>query len=112
MAILEPLSERDPEAWAVRFLAHVTVGLLAWHSCIWTVGPFHAAWAVPLAYLLVWEVLVQRVGAGWWDAVADTLAVALGAGLGLETMHPNPAAFAALLVAVVGAASYGAWRRL
>lgn len=111
MSLLSPISERDPEAWVLRFLSHLVLGLVAWHAIIWTMHPALAAAFVPLFYLAAWEGAVQRFGAGVWDAVADTLAVALGAGLGLEILHPTPWAFMALLGAGSGALYYGVWRR-
>ena len=84
MPLTDPLSERNPERWALRFLAHFALGLFAWHALIWTIPALHAAWVVPAFYFLAWEVAVQRVGAGWWDAIADAWAVALGALTGLR----------------------------
>ena len=42
-----------------------------------------APWLVTVAYLVAWEMGVQRVGAGWPDALVDTLAVGLGGFAGL-----------------------------
>lgn len=111
MPLTEPTSERDPEAWVLRFLAHLVLGLVAWHSIIWTMHPVLAAAFVPVFYFLAWEGAVQRFGAGFWDALADSVAVALGAGLGLEIMHTTPWTFTALLAAGAGAIYYGVWRR-
>lgn len=111
MSLLTPLSERDPEKWVLRFLAHLVLGLVAWHAIIWTMHPALAAVFVPAFYLIAWEGVAQRFGAGAWDAITDTLAVALGAGLGLEIMHPTPWAFMVLLGVGSGALYYGVWRR-
>lgn len=113
MGLQDPLSERNPEKWLVRFLTHFVVGFLAWHALIWTVSPVHAAWAVPVVYLVAWEIAAQRVGAGWWDAVADTLAVALGTSFGLNLLlGANLWAFVGLLLAFIAATGWGVGKRL
>lgn len=100
MPLTDPLSERNPERWAVRFMAHAFLGLLAWHSLIWIIDPVWAALGVVVIYAGAWEALVQRIGAGWWDAALDTWAVALGAALGLNLLTgPNLWAFVGLMVA-------------
>ena len=44
-------------------------------------GPFLAPLIVAAAYLLLWEIAVQRVGAGWKDALEDTACVMAGASI-------------------------------
>lgn len=113
MSLLDPLSEDDPEAWLLRFLSHFTLGLFAWHALIWTLDPVTAVWAVPLVYFLGWEVAVQRLGAGVWDAVTDAWAMTLGALVGLEILAgPSLVAFLGLFGAGVGSLAWGVWRRL
>lgn len=110
--LTDPLSEADPEAWTVRFLAHVVLGLIAWHSLLWTIQPANAAWVVPLVYFVAWECLVQRLGAGAWDAALDTMAVQLGALVGLELIAgPNPWAFGAIMAVGGAVIWHGVWRR-
>lgn len=110
--LTDPLSEKDPEDWTLRFLAHFVVGLVAWHSLIWTLPPVHAAWLVPLVYFVAWEALVQRLGAGLWDAALDAVAVGLGALTGLELLAgPHLAAFGGLMLAGVAVMFNGIWRR-
>lgn len=112
MGLTDPLSESDPEAWAVRFLAHVAFGLLAWHALIWIVPPIVAVAWVVAAYLAIWEGVVQRFGAGLWDAALDTMAVALGALVGLELLlGPHLWGFVGLLLAGCAVVFNGVWRR-
>lgn len=112
MGLTEPLSENDPEAWVLRLLSHFAIGLLAWHSLVWVTPPVITAALVVAAYLAIWEGAVQRFGAGLWDAALDTVAVALGALVGLELLiGPHPVAFAGLLLAGGAVTFNGVWRR-
>lgn len=49
--------------------------LLPWFS------PFLAPLIVAAAYLVLWEIAVQRVGSGWKDALEDTACVMAGASM-------------------------------
>lgn len=76
--IFPPMSEEDPAYWAAAFAGHVAVGSGLAAIAVWADLP---AWTAPFLYLLVWEGIVQRLGAGGKDALVDTWAVALGAGM-------------------------------
>ena len=73
-------------------------------------GPFLAPLIVAAAYLLIWEIAVQRVGAGWKDALEDTACVMAGASIlcgatvGIGTAATCFVAWAAFLFV-------GVWRR-
>jgi len=112
MALTTPLSEKNPERWVLRFLSHFVIGLIAWHSLIWIASPVAAVPFVAVVYFVSWEALVQRIEAGWWDALLDTWAVALGALTGLEILTgPSPPAFVGLMVAGAATLGHGIWRR-
>ena len=76
--IFPPGNPADPGQWAAVFAGHVAVGSALAAGVVWADLP---VWAAPLFYLAVWEGAIQRFGAGWKDALVDTWAVALGAGM-------------------------------
>jgi len=67
-----------------------------------TVSP----WVVTAAYLVAWEMGVQRLGAGWPDALVDTLAVCLGGLAGLFLWRRA----GVKLAAVLAVAALALWR--
>ena len=95
MDILTPTDHAGAYEWASVFLAHFGIGLALtalaaavldlidtrteWRLDVGTTAP----WLVTVAYLVAWEMGLQRLGAGWPDALVDTLAVALGGASGL-----------------------------
>lgn len=74
-------------------------------------GLYAAPVLVALIYLLVWEIAVQRVGAGWIDAVEDTACVMSGASLicGAQLSHSTAAVCFALWSAFL---TLGVFRRV
>lgn len=73
--LFPPESEADAARWAATFAGHAALGVVIAAALAWIGAP---VWAAPVIYLAVWEIGVQRVGAGWADAVVDSWAVALG----------------------------------
>ena len=79
----------DPDAqlfdwygWLTTQAGHsVLVGVPAALALVPWFGPFLPPLIVALAYLILWEIAVQRVGAGWKDALEDTACVMAGASL-------------------------------
>lgn len=69
---------------------------------------------VAAVYLVLWEIVVQRVGAGWADALEDTACTAAGASIlcgatvGYWTAAVCFAGWGVFLL--VGAARRGLWR--
>lgn len=76
-------------------------------------GPFLAPVIVAVAYLVLWEIAVQRVGAGWADALQDTACTAAGASIlcgamvGYWTAAACFAAWAVFLL--IGVVRRGVW---
>jgi hypothetical protein len=107
--IFPPDNPTDPAEWAAVFAGHVAVGVGLAALAVWAGLPF---WAAPVAYLVAWEGVYQRFGAGLWDALVDTWAVALGAGIiwaAWSQVAPGVAAGVALASVSVG---LGIWRRM
>lgn len=93
--LLTPTDHVGAYEWASVFLAHFGIGLALtalvaavldwidarteWQLDVGTTAP----WLVSAAYLVAWEMGLQRLGAGWPDALVDTLAVSLGGFCGL-----------------------------
>ena len=93
--LLTPTDHAGAYEWASVLLAHFAIGLaltalvaalLDWldnrtgyNLDVGTLAP----WLVTAVYLVAWEMGLQRVGAGWPDALADTFAVAMGGASGL-----------------------------
>ena len=106
--IFPPMSEDDPAYWAAVFAGHVTVGIAMASGAAWAGLP---VWAAPILYLAVWECMVQRVGAGWRDALVDTWAVALGCGIIWAAWQQWAPGIATGLVAGAVSVAVGMWRR-
>ncbi len=106
---LPPEDQRDWYAWASNQLAHVSIGAVSAALAVVIGWP---AWAVPVAYLIVWEIACQRLGAGWRDAFNDTLFIACGACALWAAWHQAALLmFGAVIVAAV-ALGRGIWRRV
>lgn len=90
--LLTPTNHAVAYEWASVFLAHVVIGLAVTailaaildtiDRMALNVGDTSAGLVTGL-YLVVWEMGLQRVGAGWADALVDTFAVCIGALSGL-----------------------------
>ena len=76
----------DPDAqlddwygWLTTQAGHsVLVGLPAALVLLPWFGPYLAPIIIAAAYLILWEIAVQRIGAGWKDALEDTACVMAG----------------------------------
>lgn len=95
MDLLTPTDHAGAYEWASVFLAHFALGLglsagvaalLDWFDHrsgtnldVGDLAPF----LVTVVYLVAWEMGVQRLGAGWPDALIDTTAIASGGYAGL-----------------------------
>lgn len=107
--IFSPENHTDPAQWAAVFAGHVAVGVALAALAVWIGLP---VWAAPLAYLLFWELLIQRLGAGLVDALVDAGAVAIGSGtIWAAWINDAPALAGFILAGMVGVA-IGIWRRL
>jgi hypothetical protein len=107
--IFPPTSEDDPAYWSAVFAGHVWVGVALCAVLVWADLPPYAA---PILYLAVWECMVQRVGAGWKDALTDTWAVALGAGTIWAAWEQIAPALAVSIVLAIISVWVGIWRRI
>ena len=109
-----PTDHADPYVWLVVLLAHAALGLALTGAVAalldrigrgWIEFTALDAWILTsAAYGLLWEVFVQRIGAGWADAAVDTLAVSLGGAVGaLAWRRRGPALAGAMLaLAAIG----------
>ena len=112
MDLLTPTNHAGAYEWASVFLAHFALGLgltalvaaiLDWiDSFEMDIGDV-APVLVTAGYLVRWEMGVQRLGAGWPDALVDTLAMGLGAYAGLFLWRRQGGRLA-LVIAVAAAA--------
>ena len=106
MDLLTPTDHAGAYEWASVFLAHFAIGLFltavvaavldALDSFRLNIGDTAAA-IVTGVYLVAWEMGLQRLGAGWPDALVDTLAVGLGGVSGLFLWRRNGHGLAAAL---------------
>lgn len=112
MDLVTPVDHADAYLWAAVALAHLAIGL----GLVALVAAIGARGATALAlicggYLLLWEVAVQRVGAGWPDALTDTAMVTTGAALGLLAWRRNRIGLAFVLAGAAVALWHGIGRR-
>lgn len=104
-----PENHTSPDTWAAAFAGHVAVGVTLAAVAVWAGFP---VWAAPVAYLVLWEGLVQRFGAGVIDALVDSGAVAIGAGTIWAAWVNDAAALAVFIAAGIICTGIGIWRRL
>lgn len=107
-----PDAQADPYIWAAAFAGHMAVGLVLTAAVAWPLsgarewidGTGWLAWALTTAaYGLVWEGVVQQLGAGIADAAVDTLAVALGGLIGVAAWERRGGLIGAAVVVALGA---------
>lgn len=80
-----PGSEKDPEEWLTRFVAHCAVGLGLFTLAFPMISPELAVAAALLVYAWIeFEEVrhIRRTPALIWDCVLDWTAVAIGASIG------------------------------
>ena len=104
--LLTPTDHATAYEWAAVLLAHAALGLalVAAVAAVlealageWIDDLGGVSWAiVVLAYAVAWEGIIQRLGAGWIDAGADSLAVACGGAFGVFLWQRFPARAAAV----------------
>ena len=113
--LLTPTDHAGAYEWASVFLAHFTLGLgltaivaalLDLLADEWTEPGDLAPALVTFCYLVIWEGLVQRYGAGLTDAALDTFAVGIGGLSGLLLWRRKGAALG--IVLAIGA--FVLWR--
>jgi len=119
MDLLTPTDHAAAYDWAAVFLAHLSIGLALTAVVAalldWADGRSEfdldvgatAPWLVTVAYLILWEMGLQRLGAGWPDALLDTLAIAIGGAAGLFLWRRAGAKLAfVLMIGAVALAVY------
>ena len=86
MDLLTPSSHTDLHYWASVLLAHAFIGfILSGIASGFSVALFERAYPVRVAltiaagYFVLWEIMLQRLGAGVGDAFIDGFAVFSGA---------------------------------
>lgn len=120
MDLLTPTDHADAYTWAAVLLAHSLLGAVAWGFFGWLLSKSEdltmswreaSFYAVSIAYFFGWEIGVQRVGAGWADAIIDTIAFSYGALMawGLWAHRAKLVGLSVAVLAAVGLA--GVWRR-
>jgi len=117
--LITPTDHQDAYAWLTALLGHACVGvvlmavlaaLIDWLSpSRGTVG--EALLATVVGYFLLWEVGVQRLGAGMLDAEVDTFGVMAGAVIGMALWRHSRALGAAMLACLAVVAAWGVRRR-
>jgi len=120
MDLTTPVDHADAYTWAAVALAHAMIGLVAvaivaaliTRAAPWIEGRGRLALVIVGGlYMLVWEIGVQGVGAGWADALTDAAFVAAGGAVGLLTWQRRGAALALVLAAAAAALWGGINRR-
>lgn len=106
--LLTPEDHADAYVWAAVALAHVALGLalVAVAAAAGLRGGAGLA-IVVTAYLLVWEIALQRLGAGLGDAILDAAMVAAGGALGLLAWRRDGPRLAIVLAGVAAALWHG-----
>lgn len=107
--LFPPRSEQDPATWAAVAAGHAFVGVIGAALCLWWGWP---VWIGPVAYMIVWEVIHQRLGAGWADAITDAAFVALGACCAWALWGQDMVTATLSAGAAVVSIGLGVWRRL
>lgn len=113
-----PEAQPDAYVWLVVLLAHAFLGLVL----VALIAPVLARWTallplpsavqiVTAVYAVVWEGLVQQLGAGWLDAAVDTAAVVCGALIAWGAWSHLGRKIAAALLVLLAVGGAGVWRR-
>jgi len=108
--LTDPTFHVDPYVWGAVLLAHAFLGGVAWIALAHVTGrAIVSVQIVAAVYFLLWEVAVQRVGAGLTDALVDTLAVTVGAGLAWSLSVGNIAYRSKVLAILSAVGVAGIW---
>lgn len=111
LGLTQPTDHADAYTWAAVLTAHAAIGMVLvveLHNVMALYAAVSAAW---VGYLLFWEGLVQRFGAGLLDALTDAAAVTSGVVYGAGTFFGWPGVRWAALVLFAGVLAAGVWRR-
>jgi hypothetical protein len=118
--LASPEAQVDPYIWAAAFTGHMAVGLGLTAAVAWPLSGFARDWVdgvgwlalmlVVVAYALVWEALLQRLGAGVMDAAVDTAAVFLGGLIGVAAWERRGPVIGAALIAALAFLARGVRR--
>lgn len=102
----------DWYAWAVNQAAHaVIVGVgLSLALILAGIGPYIAAPCVAVAYLVLWEFVIQR-GHDWRDSVMDAAHVGFGAAIVPLALIDDLTGLTVAFVAWLALLAFGVWRR-
>ena len=119
MNLITPEAQAGAYEWASVLLAHGFIGLVLVPLIAWLLPFFwhHRApevaafWLAAVGYLFGWEFAVQNMGAGFDDAITDTVAVVAGALIGMAAWRRQAGAIAAAVVIMAGVLALGIWAR-
>lgn len=111
MGLTTPTDHDDAYVWVTVLTAHAAIGMVLTVELHEAFPLWIAATIAWVGYLLAWEGLVQRFGAGLLDALVDAAGVTAGVAYGIGTFFAWPGyRWAALgLFAIVAAG--GVWKR-
>jgi hypothetical protein len=108
----------DAYGWLTNQTGHVLLGLVLtaivaviMRAVVETDMRREALLVVSVAYLVVWEGLIQTWGAGFLDALADTAFVALGGIIGVTAWGQKGGQLAVAFVTMAGIMAAGVARR-
>ena len=111
MHLSDPTDHADAYVWATVLTAHAAIGLVLVVELHGFMPLWQAATLAWVGYLLLWEGVVQRFGAGLLDALVDAAGVTAGVAYGVGMYFSWPgyrwAALALFGVALAG----GVWKR-
>jgi hypothetical protein len=118
--LASPEAQADPYIWAAAFTGHMAVGLGLTAAVAWPLSGFARDWVdgvgalalllVVVAYAVIWEALLQRLGAGVMDAAIDTAAVFLGGLIGVAAWERRGPVIGAALIAALAFLARGVRR--
>ena len=115
-----PEAQADAYTWAAAFLGHVVIGLVLTgavaagveRAADWIDGHRVLAWlVVTVGYAVIWEGAVQHLGAGFVDALVDTVAVGIGGVIGIAAWARRGKVVAAAVMIGAGIVALGVRRR-
>jgi hypothetical protein len=118
--LASPEAQADPYIWAAAFTGHMAVGLGLTAAVAWPLSGFARDWVdgigwlalllVVVAYAVIWEALLQRLGAGVMDAAIDTAAVFLGGLIAVAAWERRGPVIGAALIAALAFLARGVRR--
>lgn len=108
---MKPEAQTDPHHWAATLAGHGLIGIVLTNELLPHLPLWAAVSAVWVLYLIFWEVVVQRLGAGLLDALVDAAATAGGVVYAAAVYIDNPVSKYAAIAFFAFALAGGIWKR-